>query len=68
LAVTPAIDLGFLVEITYRYSGADITGKMASESESNLTKAFEEAKKHSPPFISIDEINPIAPNREKVGI
>ena len=40
--------------------------KMAGESESNLRKAFEEAEKNSPSIIFIDEIDSIAPKREKV--
>ncbi len=39
--------------------------KMAGESESNLRKAFEEAEKNSPAIIFIDEIDSIAPKREK---
>ncbi|KAM1078151.1 hypothetical protein ACFX19_025855 [Malus domestica] len=38
---------------------------MAGESESNLKKAFEEAKKNAPSIIFIDEIDSITPNREK---
>ncbi|VAH07142.1 unnamed protein product [Triticum turgidum subsp. durum] len=39
--------------------------KMDGESESNLRKAFEEAEKNTPSIIFIDEIDSIAPNREK---
>jgi len=39
--------------------------KMAGDSESNLRKAFEEAEKNSPAIIFIDEIDAIAPKREK---
>jgi transitional endoplasmic reticulum ATPase len=39
---------------------------MAGESESNLRKAFEEAEKNSPAIIFIDELDSIAPKREKV--
>merc|ERR1712088_446158 len=39
--------------------------KMAGESESNLRKAFEEADKNSPAIIFIDELDAIAPKREK---
>ena len=42
--------------------------KLAGESESNLRKAFEEAEKNSPAIIFIDELDAIAPKREKVGI
>lgn len=41
--------------------------KMAGESESNLRKAFEEAEKNSPAIIFIDEIDSIAPKREKTN-
>ena len=39
-----------------------------SESESNLRKAFEEAEKNSPAIIFIDEIDSIAPKRDKVRL
>lgn len=42
--------------------------KLAGESESNLRKAFEEAEKNSPAIIFIDELDAIAPKREKVSI
>ena len=41
--------------------------KLAGESESNLRKAFEEAEKNSPAIIFIDELDAIAPKREKVN-
>ncbi len=41
--------------------------KMAGEAESNLRKAFEEADKNSPAIIFIDEIDSIAPKRDKVN-
>ncbi|KAF8128317.1 ATPase family associated with various cellular activities-domain-containing protein [Mycena galopus ATCC 62051] len=47
-------------------NGPEIMSKMAGESESNLWKAFEEAKKNSPAIIFIHEIDSIAPKREKV--
>ncbi len=46
-------------------NGPEIMSKMAGESESNLRKAFEEADKNSPAIIFIDEIDSIAPKREK---
>jgi transitional endoplasmic reticulum ATPase len=46
-------------------NGPEIMSKMAGESESNLRKAFEEAEKNSPSIIFIDEIDSIAPKREK---
>jgi len=39
--------------------------KLAGESESNLRKAFDEAEKNSPAIIFIDEVDAIAPKREK---
>ncbi|RLN42506.1 hypothetical protein C2845_PM01G02720 [Panicum miliaceum] len=46
-------------------NGPEIMSKMAGESESNLRKAFEEAEKNAPSIVFIDEIDSIAPNREK---
>ncbi|CCW60006.1 unnamed protein product [Phytomonas sp. EM1] len=46
-------------------NGPEIMSKMAGESESNLRKAFEEAEKNSPAIIFIDEIDSIAPKRDK---
>jgi len=46
-------------------NGPEIMSKMAGESESNLRKAFEEAEKNSPAIIFIDEIDSVAPKREK---
>jgi transitional endoplasmic reticulum ATPase len=48
-------------------NGPEIMSKMAGESESNLRKAFEEAEKNAPSIIFIDEIDAIAPKREKVN-
>lgn len=46
-------------------NGPEIMSKLAGESESNLRKAFEEAEKNSPAIIFIDEIDSIAPKRDK---
>lgn len=46
-------------------NGPEIMSKMSGESESNLRKAFEEAEKNSPAIIFIDEIDSIAPKRDK---
>ncbi|XP_064385991.1 transitional endoplasmic reticulum ATPase [Halichondria panicea] len=46
-------------------NGPEIMSKMAGESESNLRKAFEEAEKNSPAIIFIDELDAIAPKRDK---
>ncbi|KAK8756684.1 hypothetical protein V5799_000615 [Amblyomma americanum] len=46
-------------------NGPEIMSKLAGESESNLRKAFEEAEKNAPSIIFIDELDAIAPKREK---
>ena len=47
-------------------NGPEIMSKMAGEAEANLRRAFE-AEKNSPAIIFIDEIDSIAPKREKTG-
>lgn len=49
----------------YSINGPEIMSKLSGESESNLRKAFEEAEKNSPSIIFIDEIDSLAPKREK---
>ncbi|KAG5046229.1 Cell division cycle protein 48 [Glycine max] len=49
----------------FSINGPEIMSKLAGESESNLRKAFEEAEKNSPSIIFIDELDSIAPKREK---
>lgn len=46
-------------------NGPEIMSKLAGESESNLRKAFETAEKNAPSIIFIDELDSIAPKREK---
>jgi len=46
-------------------NGPEIMSKMAGDSEANLRRAFEEAEKNSPAIIFIDEIDSIAPKRDK---
>jgi transitional endoplasmic reticulum ATPase len=46
-------------------NGPEIMSKMQGEAEGNLRKAFEECEKNSPAILFIDEIDSIAPNREK---
>merc|ERR1719283_673590 len=48
-------------------NGPEIMSKMAGDSESNLRKAFEEAEKNAPAIIFIDEIDSIAPKRDKTN-
>ncbi|KAL6900849.1 hypothetical protein ACP4OV_005525 [Aristida adscensionis] len=46
-------------------NGPEIMSKMSGESEENLRKVFEEAEKAAPSIIFMDEIDAIAPNRDK---
>lgn len=48
-------------------NGPEIMSKMAGEAEGNLRKAFEEAEKNSPAIIFIDELDSIAPKRDKLS-
>ncbi|CAI5443369.1 unnamed protein product [Caenorhabditis angaria] len=48
-------------------NGPEIMSKMSGESESNLRKAFEECEKNQPAILFIDEIDAIAPKREKTN-
>jgi len=48
-------------------NGPEIMSKMAGDSESNLRKVFEEAEKAAPAIIFIDEIDSIAPKRDKTN-
>merc|ERR1712093_897750 len=41
--------------------------KMAGESESNLRKMFQQAEENAPSIIFMDEIDSIAPKREKTN-
>jgi transitional endoplasmic reticulum ATPase len=49
-------------------NGHEIKGKTVEKSEYYLRAAFEEAEKHNPAIIFIDEIDAIAPNRERVRL
>eukprot|EP01054_Gregarina_sp_Poly1_P008132 Gregarina_sp_Poly_1__8131@NODE_46_length_17826_cov_295_961822_g40_i0_p2_GENE_NODE_46_length_17826_cov_295_961822_g40_i0NODE_46_length_17826_cov_295_961822_g40_i0_p2_ORF_typecomplete_len812_score159_80AAA/PF00004_29/1_1e44AAA/PF00004_29/9_6e42AAA_lid_3/PF17862_1/1_6e15AAA_lid_3/PF17862_1/5_6e14CDC48_N/PF02359_18/3_5e25RuvB_N/PF05496_12/7_5e12RuvB_N/PF05496_12/7_7e10AAA_2/PF07724_14/5_2e09AAA_2/PF07724_14/4_5e06AAA_5/PF07728_14/9_6e09AAA_5/PF07728_14/4_7e06CDC48_2/PF02933_17/4_5e15AAA_16/PF13191_6 len=48
-------------------NGPEVMSKMAGEAESNLRRAFEEAENNAPAIIFIDEIDSIAPKREKTN-
>jgi len=48
-------------------NGPEIMSKMAGEAEGNLRRAFEEAEKNAPAIIFIDEIDSIAPKRDKTN-
>jgi SpoVK/Ycf46/Vps4 family AAA+-type ATPase len=49
-------------------AGPEIMSKLAGESESNLRKVFVEAEKNAPAIIFIDEIDSIAPKRDKTQV
>ncbi|KCZ74276.1 cell division control protein 48, partial [Anncaliia algerae PRA109] len=46
-------------------NGPEVMSKMQGETESNLRNAFEEAEKNAPSIIFIDELDSIAPKRDK---
>ena len=46
-------------------NGPEVMSKMAGESEQKLRQAFEECEKNSPAILFIDEIDAIAPRRDK---
>lgn len=48
-------------------NGPEIMSKMAGESERNLRDAFAEAEENSPSIIFMDEIDSIAPKRDKTN-
>ncbi len=48
-------------------TGPEIMGKFYGESEARLRSVFEDAQKHAPSIIFIDEIDAIAPKREEMG-
>lgn len=48
-------------------SGPEVMGKFYGESEARLRAVFEDAQKHAPAIIFIDEIDAIAPKREEMG-
>ncbi|MCF8039504.1 MAG: CDC48 family AAA ATPase [Desulfohalobiaceae bacterium] len=50
----------------FTINGPEIVHKFYGESEAHLRKLFEEAAKKAPSIIFIDEIDAIAPKREKV--
>jgi len=49
----------------FTINGPEVMSKMAGESEQNLRRAFEEAEKNAPAIIFIDEIDSLAPRRDK---
>jgi len=51
----------------YVINGPEIMSKTAGKAEENLRKAFEETAANAPAILFIDEIDSIAPRRDKVG-
>lgn len=51
----------------FMINGPEIMSKMAGQSEGNLREVFEQAAERTPSIIFIDELDSIAPNREKTG-
>ena len=49
----------------YCLNGPEIMSKMQGQAEENLRKAFEECEQNQPAILFIDEVDSIAPNREK---
>ncbi len=51
----------------YYINGPDVVGTMFGETEANLRKIFAEAAHHAPSIVLIDELDAIAPHRDKSG-
>jgi len=49
----------------FTINGPEVMSKMAGESEANLRKIFKEAEDNAPSIIFIDEIDSMAPRRDK---
>lgn len=61
-AVANEVNAGF-----YYINGPEVVGTMFGETEANLRKIFAEAAHHAPSLVLIDELDAIAPHREKSG-
>ncbi|MSQ70288.1 MAG: AAA family ATPase [Betaproteobacteria bacterium] len=61
-AIANEVNAGF-----YYINGPDVVGTMYGETEANLRKIFAEAAHHAPSIVLIDELDAIAPHREKSG-
>lgn len=51
----------------FTINGPEVMSKMAGESEANLRKIFKEAETNAPSIIFIDEIDSMAPRRDKTS-
>jgi len=61
-ALANEVEAGF-----YYINGPDIVGTLYGETEANLRKIFAEAAHHAPSIVLIDELDAIAPHRERSG-
>jgi transitional endoplasmic reticulum ATPase len=61
-ALANEVDAGF-----YYINGPDIVGMLYGETEANLRKIFSEAAHHAPSVVLIDELDAVAPHRDKSG-
>ncbi|MGB4782040.1 AAA family ATPase [Candidatus Methylomirabilis sp.] len=61
-ALANEVEAGF-----YYINGPDIVGTLYGETEANLRKIFAEAAHHAPSLVLIDELDAIAPHRERSG-
>ena len=64
LAKAVATETGVYVK---SINGPEVMSRKSGESESNLRNAFEDARSNAPSIIFIDEVDSIAPKREKAG-
>jgi transitional endoplasmic reticulum ATPase len=61
-ALANEVEAGF-----YYINGPDVVGTLYGETEANLRKIFAEAAHHAPSVVLIDELDAIAPHRERSG-
>lgn len=61
-ALANEVDAGF-----YYINGPDIVGMLYGETEANLRRIFAEAAHHAPSVVLIDELDAVAPHRNKSG-
>ncbi|MAF49602.1 MAG: AAA family ATPase [Rhodospirillales bacterium] len=61
-AVANEVHAGF-----YYINGPDVVGTLHGETEANLRKMFAEAAHHAPSVVLIDELDAIAPHRDRAG-
>jgi len=59
-----ATETGVYVKVI---NGPEVMSRKSGESESNLRAAFDDARANAPAIVIIDEVDSIAPKREKAG-